>query len=223
MTSSETVTVRKDAERNRQRLLAAARVIFAARGLDASMSDIAREAGLGTGTAYRHFRSKQDLLEATFREATRSFFTQLELTLQIQDPWSALVGFMEMTGEIQSRDRSLHQIFKGDSGVAQYFEWNRLATVLTELLSRATKAGRVRPDVHPSDVIALFATLGTTYELSASVGSEIWRRHVDLFLRGIQPDSPTSGFPAPEGVPTKTLTASLARQDRPRLGPPRSL
>src|SRR6188768_1525257 len=86
--------LRSDAERNRQRILQAAEEVFAARGLDASLDDIAAAAGVGVGTVYRRFPDKDALIDALFEDKIRRVHALAEAGLTEPDPWEALAGFM---------------------------------------------------------------------------------------------------------------------------------
>src|SRR5580698_7780702 len=87
--------MRKDAARNRELLIAAGRDVFAKRGLEASLDDIARQAGVGVGTAYRHFANKFELAEAIMRTAIGEVVAAAEAALRVDDAWLGLVGFLE--------------------------------------------------------------------------------------------------------------------------------
>src|ERR1700753_2229289 len=105
--------MRKDAARNRELLLAAARNVFAERGLDASLDDIARQAGVGVGTAYRHFANKFELAEAIMKQALDEVLAVAEQATRADDPWAGLVGFLEFILDLQTRDRGLREVMMG--------------------------------------------------------------------------------------------------------------
>ena len=86
---------RKDAARNRELLIEAAREVFARRGIEASLDDVARHAGLGVGTAYRHFANKHELLSAIMAQSSTTSSPRSRRPLDIDDPWTALVAFFE--------------------------------------------------------------------------------------------------------------------------------
>src|SRR5713101_259096 len=92
--------LRRDAERNRQRILTAASEVFNERGLEVSLDEIARCAGVGVGTVYRRFRTKEELVEALFTERIDSVAAIADEALQAPDPWSGLVSFMEQLTEM---------------------------------------------------------------------------------------------------------------------------
>src|ERR1700757_3593438 len=100
MTTTPEQPLRKDAERNRQRVISAARELFAARGLDVTFEDIARAADVGVGTVYRRFPDKEKLIDGLFEERLQVLRESARAALEVTDPWSALVGFMETTLEM---------------------------------------------------------------------------------------------------------------------------
>src|SRR5262249_10636585 len=143
-TGSPDVSPRQDAERNRARLIAAAREVFAARGLDATLDDIAARAGLGTGTAYRHFRDKHELAAELLAEATEQIALDAEAALAIAatDAWGAVVSFFETTAARQAADRGLYQALAGQGRAADKVRlWPRIVTSVTALFDQARAAG----------------------------------------------------------------------------------
>jgi AcrR family transcriptional regulator len=206
MTHNDGGTVRKDVARNRQRLLDAGKELFAARGLDATLDDIAHHAGLGTGTAYRHFGSRQEIITAIFSETESSLMGDVERCLAVDDPWVGLVKFVEMVAERQAADRGLHQMFTGDHGATLHLDWGRLFAAITALVERAKSASRVRADIQASDVVFLFTMMGPAYDISARASVDIWRRYIDFFLRAIQPTSAPSAIAVPGALTTTVMS-----------------
>src|SRR5438105_12820922 len=98
--------LRKDAERNRQRILDAAAELFAQRGLGVTLNDIAHHAGVGVGTVYRRFPDKADLIEGLFEQRIRQIVELADAALADPDPWRGLTGFIERTCELQAQDRA---------------------------------------------------------------------------------------------------------------------
>src|SRR3954451_10886682 len=99
--------LRKDAARNRDRLLAAARDLFAAHGLNVTLNDIAHHAGVGVGTAYRRFPNKEAVIDALFEQQLRDMAAVADQALQDPDAWHGLVTFLERSLDMQSGDRGL--------------------------------------------------------------------------------------------------------------------
>ena len=96
--------LRADAERNRERILATARQVFAERGLNASLEDIARRAGVGVGTLYRRFPSREDLIGAVFAEKMAVYADAVDAALADSDPWRGFCGFIERVCGLQTED-----------------------------------------------------------------------------------------------------------------------
>ena len=173
--------VRKDAARNRDRLISAARAVFAERGIDATLDDIAREAGVGTGTAYRHFPNKKVIAAEILADATQQIATDAEDALSVDDPWDALVAFFENTAARLAADRGLYQILAGQGNVDDKTRiWPHIVCGITRLFDRAKEAGVIRADAEPEDAAVLFAMLGVTFF------TETWRRYLALLLDGLR-------------------------------------
>src|SRR4051812_1236031 len=102
--------MRRDAAANRERLLAAAGELFAERGLNVTLNDIAHHAGVGVGTAYRRFANKEEVIDALFEQRLRDLAAVAEDALQDPDAWHALVSFLERSLDMQFGDRGLNQI-----------------------------------------------------------------------------------------------------------------
>src|SRR3954453_23007867 len=102
--------LRADAERNRERILAAARAVFAEEGLDAGLHEIAKRAGVGVGTVYRRFPEKEQLIEALFEDRIEDVIAIASEALAHADGWSGLEPFLHRTCELQVADRGMHQL-----------------------------------------------------------------------------------------------------------------
>ncbi len=200
MSTSESRPARRDSVRNRQLLVDAAREVFAERGFEATLDDVARHAGLGTGTAYRHFPNKHALAAEVLRGATEQIVTDAHEALDVADPWAALVQFFERVAERQASDRGLYETLTGQGDrEAQAEIWPRIVAAVRRLFDRAQKAGAVRPDAVAEDVAAVFALLGPAYAMGRSVHPEAWRRYLILLLDGLRAEGRR---PLPEPAPT---------------------
>jgi len=198
--SAEGKVARKDSVRNRARLVAAAREVFAERGFDATLDDIAHHAGLGTGTAYRHFANKQAVAAEVLRGATEEIAVDAREALEIDDPWQALATFCERTAERQARDRGLYETLTGQGNDEEQARiWPEIITAVTELFDRAHRAGAVRADAVPQDIAAILTLVGPAFELSRTVSPDLWRRYLALLLDGLRatdrPELPAQSAP----------------------------
>ena len=155
---------RADAIRNRRRVLDAARRCMARKGLDAQMDEIARAARVGVGTVYRHFPTKDDLVEAL---AMARFERLAELgrkALQTDDPWRAFEDFMRASAQIQSDDRALSEVLTSrPETMAHAAESVDILGLVSELMGRGQAAGVIRPDAEPRDVPMMMCALAGTH------------------------------------------------------------
>ena len=186
--------LRADAERNRRRILAAAAEVFARRGLEAGLDEIARHAGVGTGTVYRRFPDKTMLIEALFESRLDDLVDLLERCAQLPDPWDGLVQFLYSAVEMQQADRGLKDLlFQQNCDIStDRFADKRQKFVprIRALLTRAKEAGALRPDVDVTDLAMMQFTLHSVGALAQDVQPEIWRRQLAIFLDGLRADAP---------------------------------
>ncbi len=202
--------LRRDAERNRQRIVEAAREVFADRGLAASLDDIARHAEVGVGTVYRRFPDKQLLIDALFEDRVAEVVDAFEHGLAHSDPWEGLASTLETVLGLQAADLALRDLLlgRGDTcdGVRQ--ARRRIAPLAERLLHRAQAQGTARPDAVPSDLFLLQMTLSTLIDATRELDPELWRRFLALALDGLrtQREGPT---PLPAGLDAGKLDQAL--------------
>jgi AcrR family transcriptional regulator len=149
--------MRADAARNRARVLQVAYETFAAEGLSVPIDEIARRAGVGAGTVYRHFPTKESLLQAIVADRVRRMVDDAR-ALAAEDPGQALLTFLTLMVEEGARDQGLVDALAGigfDIAQAAPEAEQRFMDALGDLLARAQQAGTVRPDVDARDVKAL--------------------------------------------------------------------
>jgi AcrR family transcriptional regulator len=218
MTEVRTRPLRADAVRNRERLLAAARELFAERGIDVTLNDIAHHAGVGVGTAYRRFANKEEVMDALFEEGLQDIAAVAEAALAASDAWQALVEFLERSLRMQFGDRGLNQIMNNAAlGEARVSEARtRIAPLITELVARAKDQGLVRPDFDQSDVIFIQLALSSIMESSRRIEPDLYRRYLAIFLDGIRTDR--GGFTALPVEPLSPLKTheAMTRERRSR-------
>jgi AcrR family transcriptional regulator len=176
--------LRADARRNRERILAAARVVFARQGGEAQIDDIARAAGVGVGTVYRHFPHKDALLGELVAQKFRGFADNAERALEIEDPWDAFAGMLRTNAEFCAGDVAVQQALGRDPTAWQYAaeEINRLRGITDRLIARAQQAGVMRPDLVVDDIPMLMCGLSSTM----AVPGYDWRRHLEIVLSGLR-------------------------------------
>lgn len=182
--------LRKDAERNRQRLLEAARAVFAERGLDATMDEVAHAAGVGVGTAYRRFANKEELIDALFEDRIGEIVALGERALEADDPWEGFVELMEAGVELQAQDRGLREILNGTGHGRERVERarERIRPVMEPVLERVRQAGQIRDDLAGPDIPLMLMMLSTVAEYAGDVEPQLWRRYLALLLDGLRPD-----------------------------------
>ena len=155
--------LRADAERNRERILAAARDVFAERGLDAPFEAIARRAGVGQATLYRRFSTRQDLLVATFGPKLAAYTEAIDRALKDPDPWRGFCDYLTAITGMQQGDRGFRDILTHAFPDARELraQRDRVYHGVAELIERAKATGRLREDFVPEDVpLLLMANAG---------------------------------------------------------------
>jgi AcrR family transcriptional regulator len=191
--------LRADAERNRQRILAAAAELFTERGLEPSLDDVARHAGVGVGTVYRRFPDKASLADALFDERIDALVALAEQAQAEPDAWAALVSFLERSAEILVRNRGLRQIlmFAAEGHDRGICARDRMRPAIESLIERAQADGQVRADLRPTDVPIIEFMVAAAAEYAWQVRPTVWRRYLALILDALRPAS-ASGRPLPE-------------------------
>jgi AcrR family transcriptional regulator len=192
--------LRRDAERNRQRILKAASKVFTERGLDVTLDEVARHAGVGVGTVYRRFSTKEDLVEALFVDRIDSVAALAEQAAGASDPWSGLVSFMEQMTEMLAGDLGLRQMLMfatyGQDRVAYARHQNEPR--VRRLVERAQAAGQVRSDLRQTDIPLIVFMLAEAAQYTRGINAEIWRRYLTLVLDGMRPEREgVTPFPVP--------------------------
>ncbi len=176
-------TLRSDAERNRRRVLDAAQALFHERGLDVGVAEIAQRAGVGRGTLFRNFPTKQDLIAAIVIDRMHEATAYAHTLLDAPDPGEALFGFLEeIVGPQQLDSRALFDAiadtFLANQGIrAAHAE---IVDAIEQLLTRAKEAGAVRSDVGAMDVLMLVKGVCEAASAFASSEPGMVTRQLDL-------------------------------------------
>jgi len=162
--------MRADARRNYERLVVAARKVFTEEGGQASMEAIAREAGVGVGTLYRHFPKRIDVVEAVYRTDVEELAQTAERVVAELEPWSAVVAFLEAFVRYAQGKRTflneLHEAFEKNPNLRSQCR-ESIDSAMNLVFSRAQRAGVVRADVDGSDIMQLVGPMCTSATLSA--------------------------------------------------------
>jgi AcrR family transcriptional regulator len=176
--------LRADARRNRERIIESAREVFAERGADAQIDDVARRAGVGVGTVYRHFPTKEALMVELVRQKFRRFADNAREALDRDcPPFEALTEVLWRNAEAAAHDAAVQHAL---SGMGEYIweqaesEQLELLELTGDLVARAQTAGAMRPDVTAVDIAMLMCGVSATMTRTAP-GFD-WRRHLDLVV-----------------------------------------
>jgi len=187
--------LRRDAERNRQRILEAAGAAFAEDGLSVTLDEIARRAGVGVGTIYRRFPDKEQLIDALFETRMNEFAAEAEAALRADDAWTGLVCFLERATEQHACDRGFKEVaLSGTHGLERVGRARELMfPLVSRLVARAQTEGSLRADVDPTDIPLLQIMLGSLSECARDVDPEAWRRYLGIITDGLRTrrDEPT--------------------------------
>jgi AcrR family transcriptional regulator len=207
----ERVPRRRDALRNRERLLRAADELVGARGVDVPLEEISRAAGLGIATLYRNFRSRQALLEALLAERLERFAILARESLAAADARAAFEAFLVEACESQARDRALLDALSAwAEGSAELDRARtRIATLLERLIERTRREGGLREDFELSDLTMLFWAVRRIAETTSTVAPQAWRRHLALVLDAL-PASTATALPGTPLTRRQLRTAARA-------------
>jgi AcrR family transcriptional regulator len=209
---SVTAPLRADAERNRQRLLAAAKDLFATRGLDVTLDDIARHAGVGTGTAYRRFPNKDALIDALMVDRIGELAAIAQECLEEPDPWRGLSGFFQRALALQAADRGLKDVlFSSGRGRERSVQARQqMAPVVGRLVARAVQAGAVRSDLSTTDVPLINFMLNMIVDFGRDVQPDLYKRYLAIVLDGLKPRDDLEPLPV-EPLKVTVFQDALAR------------
>jgi AcrR family transcriptional regulator len=175
---------RRDAQERYDRILATAQREFAARGVDASLEGIAREAGVAIGTLYRHFPTRLDLLLAALEPRLAELLDESERVMAIDDPWTAFASYLENLFRLQAGDRGFNDFlsrrFPGSAETERLHD--QICEHIDEVLIRAQDAGIVRPDISRGDIVTLIWSNGRMIDATSVTAPNAWRRQLALML-----------------------------------------
>lgn len=191
--------LRRDAQLNRDRIIAAAREVFAARGLNVSLDDIAHHAGVGIGTVYRRFPTKEALLEVALDERLEEHIRAAEAALTAPTGWDGLVGFLRQAAEMQAADRGLRDLVLGADFHARHKARarDRIEPPVRQVVDRAHREGSLRPDVTIEDLPLLLMMVSEVAHHSHTVRPDVYARYLELLIDGLRrsPDAGDLGPP----------------------------
>jgi AcrR family transcriptional regulator len=185
--TDQTRKPRADAVRNRERVLEAAKVVFNAGGPEASLEAVAKRAGVGIGTLYRHFPTREDLFEAVYRREVEQLSELAEQLKNAKDPVDALRRWLGSTVEFVATKKgmsaALALTFQSSSELAA-FSMDRLTKAIGSLLDRAVASGEMRADISPEDLFR--ALIGMCYMHDQAGWQSSVLRMLDVFVDGLR-------------------------------------
>src|ERR687890_2191555 len=160
--------LRPDAERNRRRIVDAAKSLFAGRGVEVSVEDIAAAAGVGIGTFYRRFPDRESLIEAVFATKLERATQSARELLEIEDPWDAFRAFVMTVARMHARDRGLNDVLLSSDLVRERVAAFRetIQPLAGQLIERAKAAGALREDVTLFDIAMIYQAVAAIAEIT---------------------------------------------------------
>ena len=186
--------LRADARRNREKVMEAARVAFAEHGAEAQMDDVARRAKVGVGTVYRHFPTKEALLQALSQDTFARIAERSRRLLDLDDPWEAFTTMMWDAGESLAGDRALTEAMSTRFVPQQCPGQIELTAITAEIMKRAQAAGRMRPDVVIDDIPMVMCGVGSA-TCRPHPCPDAWRRHLAIVIDGLRADAASDALP----------------------------
>ncbi|MGO8942012.1 MAG: TetR/AcrR family transcriptional regulator [Mycobacterium sp.] len=203
--------LRRDAQRNRHRVMDAAREVFGERGLSVSMADVAERARVGVGTVYRRFGSKDELIAALFDTQIDDVAELADQALRADDPWAGLSRFFLGVNQTLAASRGLRELVLGQAGipVRQESVFTRLHPRISKLVARAQQSGQLSEDLDPNDFPLLLTAVQAVADLTSETNPQAWRRVAELLLRSMA--TPRTDTPLTTPALTQTETRATVR------------
>lgn len=185
--SCDRPSLRRDAERNRQRILEAAGRLIGERGLDISHDEIAREAHVGVATVYRRFPTCEQLFDAVYDRQLEAMVEVADEAARIDDPWQALEFFLVRTFEEQAANRGLRELLIGHGGGSALARraQAQIGPVVGKMVARAQLAGSLNPAIGATDMAMIPVMINAVMHASRDVDPQLWRRWVAIILEGM--------------------------------------
>jgi AcrR family transcriptional regulator len=198
VSTTSTKPLRSDARRNRERLVASARELLARDGVDVSVEEIVHHAGLGMGTLYRHFPTKDELIDAVLEDGFAQIVAAAEQAAAEEDAWAGFTRFLERALALHAANRGLKDVLATREQGRRRAEAmrTRIQPLLRRMIERAQEQGDLRADFTPEDFPLVFWTAGRVIETTEAVAPGYWRRYLGVLLDGLRAKAATP-LPAP--------------------------
>ncbi|MEU9096527.1 helix-turn-helix domain-containing protein [Streptomyces sp. NPDC048361] len=209
--TKKSAPLRRDAQRNRDLLVVAARELFAEQGINVPLDEIAKRAGVGNATLYRRFPTRGDLVEAVFHDDLTAVMAAGERARAADDAWGSLTAYLESVCALLARDRGVGDLMttgiEGAPTLDAIHVHNH--TTVSELMRRAVADGELRTDVVPEDLLFALSALGSSLPAIEAVRPGSWRRPLALLLDGFRA---TAQRPLPGPALTAEETQNVYRE-----------
>ncbi|KUN81074.1 TetR family transcriptional regulator [Streptomyces bungoensis] len=204
--------LRRDAQRNRDAIVAAARTAFSEQGLGASLEGVAREAGVAIGTLYRHFPTRLALVEALFNVKYTELLIAAEEAAAMDDAWEGFCCYMEKLCQLQACDRAFNDLVSARLPLhaAGREMHDRAQEICSQIMRNAQEQGTLRDDVTPQDIAFVTWSQAGIIQATRTIAPRAWRRHLYLMLDAFR----TQGA---HELPEPPLTSEQAHQTRTAL------
>jgi AcrR family transcriptional regulator len=198
--------------RNRASLTGAAREVFAAQGLEAPLDQIARQAGVGIATLYRHFPTRVELIDEILADAVRTYVAIADEALDMDDPWAGLVLYLTETFRLSATNRGITELMSmrlPDSCQTEGFR-TELFQKVVQVVSRARDSGAARQDITVEDIVLLTWANAGLVGAAGDIAPTAWQRHLGLVLAGLKASAEGDPIAAPM-TPEQVRAAMTAR------------
>ncbi len=202
--------LRADAERNRDAIVAAARLVFAEHGLEAPLEEIAQRAGVGIATLYRRFPAREQLVAAALIEKVTLYAEAAAEAGAASDPWAGFAAYVQRICELQAGDRGLSDLLSMTLAADERIEQLRAIAnaQVVRLIERAKEAGRLREDFIGEDLLLLLIASAAVGQATQADAPDTWRRFVALVLDAFERrDAPA----LPPGPTTDQMMQAMRR------------
>ncbi|MFC8140874.1 TetR/AcrR family transcriptional regulator [Streptomyces paradoxus] len=209
--------LRADAERNRDRILAAARRLYAGEGLNVSMAAVAREAGVGKATLSRRFPTREDLINAVFADRMDAYASAVTEALAEPDPWRGFTRYIHAVCAMQAADRGFADVLTMTFPTAEALEARRAEAYngFLEVIARAQRSGHLRGDFTSQDLVILLMANAGVINAAGDAAPDTWQRLVGHMLRSYATPG-TEVPPLPDAPAPTALYRAMVNLTRPR-------
>ncbi len=190
-----TIHTRRDAVENRERILQAARELYAQAGVGVTLHDVVRHAGFGVGTAYRNFLNKEEVIDIVFEAKLQSLVDIGGECLQGHDPWAGLTRFLEESLQMQAADRGFSQVLNeagyGSEKLAS--ARGQVGELIVSMVDRLNQSALLRPGIVGTDVQLLHTALAGLIDRSRPLSQTTYRKYLTIVLDGLysRPPAPS--------------------------------